>query len=282
MLFSLCELFDQVEEFGHCEGVAEGLNTVEGFRAKLVTASVGICFRDEETVEVTDEIPEEPGEVFACGGLFLNKAQCIWDLMEDEVCTEAGDGLQSGEPENSEDVVFLDCLAAEGDELIEHGFCITHSAVGASGECFCSCLGELDGLLGGDGQEVRRDEGCRDALEIEALATAEDSSGNLLGVGGGKDEFDVGGGFLEGFEEGVERGVGEHVDLVHDVDLVLATRRRVLDVLDDDLPYFIDSRVGGGVEFEHIETGARCNLPAGVAFAAWRSGGARGAVQCLG
>ena len=67
--------------------------------------------------------------------------------------------------------------------------------------------------------------------------------------------------------------------LINDVELIPAVRRRVFDVLDDNLPDFIDLRVRGRIELEHIERVAGGNLLARVADAARRDCRSVNAVQ---
>jgi len=47
-----------------------------------------------------------------------------------------------------------------------------------------------------------------------------------------KDEDDVGWGLFQSFKECVERGAGEHVNLVHDVDFVFGGHGGVFDFFD--------------------------------------------------
>ncbi|GAI32076.1 unnamed protein product, partial [marine sediment metagenome] len=59
-----------------------------------------------------------------------------------------------------------------------------------------------------------------DALEIEALATGEDGERYLVGLGGRQHEHNVGRRLLQGLEESIGSGLGEHVDLVDDIDFI--------------------------------------------------------------
>ena len=60
----------------------------------------------------------------------------------------------------------------------------------------------------------------RGKIENKDLDARGDGDGDFLEIGGGENEDDVGGRFLESFEEGVEGFFGEHVDFVDDVDFV--------------------------------------------------------------
>ena len=66
-----------------------------------------------------------------------------------------------------------------------------------------------------------------DGVKAEVLAARADGLGDVLGLGGGHHEDDVVGRLFEGFEEGVEGGVGDLVGLVEEVDLVFVARRAV-------------------------------------------------------
>ena len=89
-------------------------------------------------------------------------------------------------------------------------------------------------------------------------------------IGGGKDKFDVLGRFFQRFEHGVERGFGQHVHFVDDVNLVFACGGRVLGVFQHftDVVY---ACVAGGINFQQIHKSSRINglasgaLPAGFA-----------------
>src|SRR5579875_1698006 len=86
---------------------------------------------------------------------------------------------------------------------------------------------------------------------------------------------------FQGFQQGVERLGGEHVDFVDDEHLVMITSWQVARVF-AQLTDFVDAAVGGGVDFENIHRVAGGNLPAGGAFTARSDGGAFHAVERLG
>lgn len=72
---------------------------------------------------------------------------------------------------------------------------------------------------------MRGDDIGGDGAEIEALAARDDGGKDFIGLGGGEDEFDVWGWFLEGFEESVEGTSGQHVHLVNVDDAKTAAGR---------------------------------------------------------
>jgi len=89
----------------------------------------------------------------------------------------------------------------------------------------------------------------------------------------------VGRGLFQGLQEGVPRGVREHVDLVHDVDLVAiaggAEGQALL-----QLPHLVDAVVAGAVDLLDVEVVALGNFCARRAHLAGRGGRARGLAVC--
>ena len=77
---------------------------------------------------------------------------------------------------------------------------------------------------------------------------------HLLRVGGREHEHHVVGRLLEALQQRVGRGVGEHVDLVEDVDLLPAGGAAEGDAL-EQLAGVVDAAVRCGVELEEVEEG---------------------------
>jgi hypothetical protein len=76
-------------------------------------------------------------------------------------------------------------------------------------------------------------------------------AGNLLRLGGGEEEFDVGGRLFQRLQQGVEGVDGEHVHFVDDVDLVAAVGGAEADVV-ADFPHRLDAVVAGAVDLQHV------------------------------
>lgn len=91
-----------------------------------------------------------------------------------------------------------------------------------------------------------------DAVEIEALAAREDGLQNLLRVGGAQHKDHVCRRLLESLEQRVKRRRCEHVDLVDDINLVLAAHRGKVDGVDDFLAHIVHARAGGGIELVNV------------------------------
>ncbi len=120
-----------------------------------------------------------------------------------------------------------------------------------------------------------------DGAEVEALAAGEDGGQDLVRLGGGEDEFHVRRRFFERLEQGVERRVGEHVDLVDVVDLELAAGGGEAHGFAEVADLF-DAVVGGAVDFEHVERAAFGDLDADVFVGIEVGFRAAGAIERLG
>jgi len=114
---------------------------------------------------------------------------------------------------------------------------------------------------------VRGERLGRQQRELEVLGPRADGRQHLLGVGGREHEHHVVGRLLEALEQRVRGRVGEHVDLVEDVDLLAAGRAAERDPL-EQLPGVADPAVGRGVELEQVDERPRRHRRAVVAHAA--------------
>ena len=107
----------------------------------------------------------------------------------------------------------------------------------------------------------------REVAQYELQAAAQHGDGDFVRVGGGQDEFDVFGRLFQRFEHGVERGFGEHVHFVDDIDFVFAGGGRVLGVF-QHFADVVDAGVGRGVDFQQIHKTPCVDVAAGLALAA--------------
>ena len=145
-----------------------------------------------------------------------------------------------------------DAPAAVRRDLLERGERVSHAAARMPRDELERRLVVREALLRAHEGEVRLHLVGTDGVEVEALDAGEDRGEDLLRVGRAHDEDDVGGRLLDGLEQRVERRRREHVDLVDDVDLVVAAHRRVVDAGDDLLADVVDARVGCGVELDDV------------------------------
>jgi hypothetical protein len=143
------------------------------------------------------------------------------------------------------------------------------------------CRIERDLFLSGDELQMLRDQIRRDAMEIEALAAAQNCRQNLLRLGGGEDELHVRRRFLERLEQGIERRRSEHVHFVDDVDLEMPLARRVADVV-PQLAHLLHAVIARAVDLQHVEAVPACDFLAAIANAAGRCGRPVDAVERFG
>ena len=121
----------------------------------------------------------------------------------------------------------------------------------------------------------------RHVLQRELQAARQDGGRQLLRVGGGEDELDVGRRLFQRLEQGVERVAGEHVHFVDQVDLEAPTARRVLHVV-QQLASVFDLGAARGVDLDQVDETAFVDLPAHRTFAAGRGSDTGFTVQAFG
>ena len=188
--------------------------------------------------------------------------------------------MLAGESENIEHVGFGNFLATKGDQLIEHRFGIAQSAFGAAGDGVRGRGLERDFLLSGDELQMLRNQIRRDAVQVEALAAAQDCRQNFLRLSRCENEFHVRWRLFEGLEQGVERGGRKHVHFVDQIDFVTAFGGCVANVI-AQLAHVLDAVVAGAIDLDHIKTVAGSDLAAVIAHAAGRDGGSVDAIERL-
>ena len=154
--------------------------------------------------------------------------------------------------------------------LVEKGIGIAERAAGFLGDPEKGVVFGLDSyFLGRLGQEIL-DDIDGDEAKGELLAAAFYGGRNLVELGRREDEHDVGRRLLDGLEQRVERAVREHVHLVDDIDLVASAVGRKEDLV-LDLPDVVDRGIGGPVDLDNVEAGARAistqerHVPQGLA-----------------
>ena len=109
----------------------------------------------------------------------------------------------------------------------------------------------------------------------------EDGGEDLVGFGGGEDEFHVLRRLLQGLEEGVKGGCGEYVDLIDVIDPEFPAGGGEADGF-AELADFIDAVVRGTVDFEDIERAAFGDFDAEVVIGIEIRLRSAGAVEGLG
>ena len=149
-------------------------------------------------------------------------------------------------------VVRMHGAVAEDAQLLQCGERVAHAALGMACHDGKRLVIVIEALLLAHVCQAMLDILVSDAVEIEALAAREDGLQNLLRVGGAQHKDHVRRRLLERLEQRVKRRRREHVDLVDDIDLVLATHRGKVNGVDDLLAHVVHAGTACGIELVDI------------------------------
>ena len=199
----------------------------------------------------------------------------VHDLVEQRVgsVAEQPGGRRVGHP----------ALRGGAQQLVEHRKRITYRAGPGTNHQRQHPTLHLHALLSADLLQVAGQRARRHQPERVVVGARLDRPDHLFGLGGGEDELDVFGGFLDDFQQGVEALLGHHVCLVDDVDLVAAGDRREVDAF-AKLAGVVHPAMGRRIDFDHVnaaQTPGR-QRHARVADAARGRGRPLGTVQATG
>src|SRR6185312_12479442 len=92
----------------------------------------------------------------------------------------------------------------------------------------------------------------RQALQVELEAARQDGHRKLLGICRCKQKLHMRRRLLQRFQKRIERVRGKHVYLVHEIHLVSAARRAVLNVV-QELTRVIDLRARRGIDLDQVD-----------------------------
>ena len=163
-------------------------------------------------------------------------------------------------------------IGREGDDLVEQRERVADRALAAAGDHVEALFVDDEALVAEDLLQVG-DQGARaDPAIVEPRDPREDRRQDLVRVRGREHEGDVGRRLLERLQQGVEGLLGQHVDLVDDVDLAPGELRQVVDLLAQRSDV-VDRIVRGAVDLDHVD---RATLVDGHALLAHVAGLGRG------
>ena len=108
-----------------------------------------------------------------------------------------------------------------------------------------------------------------DPAKIIPLATGQDGRRNPVRLGGRQHENHMGRRFLQRFQQGVERLVGQHVDFIDDINLITGLRRRKFDIF-PQIADLVDTPVRCGVDLIDVHRRAVIDQFTGTAVVAGR------------
>ena len=167
--------------------------------------------------------------------------------------------------------------------MIQQAFRIPETTLGKLGHQVQGIRSNDNLLLLADPVQMPHQFRQRDAAEVEALAPGHDGGQNPLGICGGQHKNHPWRRLLQRFEESVEGCRGQHVTLVHHVDLPAQLYRRKTGPL-DELSNVVHPCVGSRVNLDHVQSIASGNGDTGLTPTAWfcRRFRAAGAVEGTG
>ena len=176
-------------------------------------------------------------------------------------------------------IVRMHGAVAKDAQLLQRGERVAHAALGMACHDGKRLVVVVEALLLAHVCQAALDILVTDAVEIETLAAREDGLQNFLRVGGAQHKNHVCRRLLERLEQRVERRRREHVDLVDDIDLVLAAHRGKVDGVDDLLAHVVYAGTACGIELVDVWVVALGDelafLTGAVGHAAARALGAR-------
>ena len=105
------------------------------------------------------------------------------------------------------------------------------------------------------------------ALEVETLATGEDSWQHFMHICGGQDKDSIAWRLLQGLEQGIKGFGGQHVRFVKHINLVLTRGGRHHDLF-AQVTDAVNTTIGSGINLDDIERVASGNLTALLALVA--------------
>ena len=148
--------------------------------------------------------------------------------------------------------VFNDALvfyvsSAEGHRLVKYGERVAHGSVRLAGYHVQRLVLYLNPFLVRDVTQVAHHVHDAYAVEVIHLAPGQDCRDDFMLLSGSQDEDGVCRRFLQRLQESVEGLVAEHVDLVYDIDAVLAHLRGNLHLL-YQVAHCVNAAVGRGVQ----------------------------------
>ncbi len=106
------------------------------------------------------------------------------------------------------------------------------------------------------------------ATEIEALTTGDYGRRDLVWLRSGQYKNDMRRWFLQRFEQRIERWIGEHMNLINDIELDASLTWSKANLL-TEVTDFINSTIAGRIDLDHIQKTTFVHSPANTALTTW-------------
>ena len=246
-----------------------------------IVHGIGQHLGDGHAVQHIEQLGQHAAPVGALLGQMANRVQHRATVTVQQGLEYIVDLAMIEGPEHGAHIGGQYLALAKGDRLVGQAHGVTHGAIGRTTQQPERIVLEGNAFRGEHLLQVGDDPLRRHVLQRELQAAREDGDRQLLRIGGGEQELDVGRWLFQRLEQGIEAVGGEHVHLVDEVHLVATAGRRVLHVL-QQLAGVFHLGAAGGVHFDEIDEAAFVDLAAHRAAATGRGADAGLAIQALG
>ena len=222
--------------------------------------------RDDAAPQVAHRLPRQLGGRVPC----IKQVICdCHDLGRVVLIDRLHHALEDGVRHRSHELANLSCVEPRlafvhrrgRDRLVHDAQRIAHRTVARLCQQAQRRFIRFDPLVLRDATQLTEDVGQLDRMKAEVLAARAYRLRNVLGLRGRHHEDDMIGRLLERLQQRVERGIGDLVRLVEQVDLVAIARGPVARGV-AQLADLVDAAIGGRVNFDDVDRVARADLEA--------------------
>ncbi len=194
--------------------------------------------------------------------------QRVRHLAAHDLLEQVEHAIAIGQAQHVLDLPLADQSAAgQGNRLVEQGQAIAHGALGRPADQGERPWLDRDAFALGDGREIAHQLLALDPAQIEALAAGQHGDRDLADLGRGEDEDGLRRRLLQRLQEAVEGLLGQHMDLVDDIDLVAGRGWRIAHAV-DQLADVVDAGMGRSVHLQDVDMPALRDRDARIAAAA--------------
>ena len=164
-------------------------------------------------------------------------------------------------PEHIQNFFICEAIRTEREQLLQQALSISHTPVSFTCDGIQYIVGNLCLLLVGYVFQVFYNFSGSNTAKVEPLTATQNSTQYFLRFRGGKNEKNMVGRFLQGFEQRVEGFRRQHMNFVNDVNFAAAFGWAVPHGF-AQFPYTVYPSVGGSVDFEHVDRISLRDFPA--------------------
>ena len=256
----------------------DNLGRVVGGRSR-----VGKMVRQENAPEKPDALGDEGAEIDAPAIQTGHQGKHRRSIPVGHRPRQHGHRIPVGHSQSPFHPFRIDSPFPQGGHLLQEAERVANAPARMAGHGLQAVLGYLIPLAAGNRLQMAGEKLRRNRQEVETLAPGTNGVQELVGLGGGQDEVDIGRGLLQCLEKGVASRHGKHVRFIKDEDPVGRGAGGHHGHLHPDVPDVLHRVVGGGVQLLDIErTAVGDGLAGGAVVAGFAIGAGVLAVDRLG